>query len=122
MPEVRVAASAREDIIRLLAVGALEHGETGARKYEALVGAALRDIGADPLPRGSAARPDLGADVRPYHLRHARERARTSDGVVRQPRHLLLYRAAGPDVVGVGRMLHEAMEIGRHLPGEYGDG
>ena len=121
MPEVRVAASAREDIIRLLAAGALEHGETGARKYEALLGTALRDIGANPLLRGSAARPELGADVRTCHLRHARERARTSDGVVRQPRHLLLYCAASPDVVGVGRVLHEAMEIERHLPGEYGD-
>ena len=121
VPEVRVAASAREDIIRLLAATELEHGETGARKYEALLSTALRNIGTDPMLRGSAARPELGADVRTYHLRHARERARTSDGIVRQPRHLLLYRAVSPDVVGVGRVLHEAMEIERHIPVEYGD-
>ena len=119
--EARIAASAREDIIVLLADSELEHGEVGVQRHEALLSTALRDISIDPVLRGSAARTDLGPDVRTYHLRHGRERARIACGIVRQPRHLILYRAASPDVVGIGRVLHDAMEIGRHVPDAYGD-
>jgi toxin ParE1/3/4 len=33
----------------------------------------------------------------------------------------LLYRFARQDVIGVGRVLHDAMEIERHLAADYGD-
>jgi toxin ParE1/3/4 len=33
----------------------------------------------------------------------------------------LLYRVARPDLIGVGRVLHDAMEVDRHLPSQYGD-
>ena len=59
--------------------------------------------------------------VRSYHLRHSRDRARALGGFVRQPRHLLLYRAMVPGIIGVGRLLHDAMEVERHLPAGYGD-
>jgi toxin ParE1/3/4 len=59
--------------------------------------------------------------MRSYHLRHSRDRARTADGLVRQPRHLLLYRVTRPDLIGVGRVLHDGMEIERHLPSQYED-
>jgi toxin ParE1/3/4 len=49
-----------------------------------------------------------------------RARAKTA-GRVRTPRHFLLYRCASPDIVGVGRVLHEAMELSRHIPAVYGD-
>ena len=83
--------------------------------------AGLRDIASDPLRAGSVARPALGSGVRSYHLRHSRDRARSSYGSVRQPRHLLLYRATRSDLIGIGRVLHDQMEIQQHLPGEYGD-
>jgi toxin ParE1/3/4 len=59
--------------------------------------------------------------VRSYHLRHSRDRAHTAEGWVRQPRHLLLYRVMGPDRIGIGRVLHDRMEIEAHLPGQFGD-
>ncbi|RWE18757.1 MAG: type II toxin-antitoxin system RelE/ParE family toxin, partial [Mesorhizobium sp.] len=41
-------------------------------------------------------------------------------GIVQRPRHLLLYWI-GPSLIGVGRVLHDAMELERHLPTNYGD-
>lgn len=91
-------------------------GAIARRRYEALLIACLRDIAADPKGPGSVARPELGAEVWGYHLRHGRDRARTSDGVVRPPCHLLLFRATRPDVIGVGRVLYDGMELEQHLP------
>jgi len=39
----------------------------------------------------------------------------------RTPCHLLLHRALSSDIVGVGRVPHDAMEVERHLPADYGD-
>ena len=116
----RLAASAEEDIIELLAYTQANFGEVARVRYERLLVTALRDIAADPMRPGSITRTELGNNVRSYHLRHSRDRARTDQGIVRRPRHLLLYRAA-IDVIGVGRVLHDVMELERHLPGSYGD-
>jgi toxin ParE1/3/4 len=121
VPVYRLSAAAEEDIIQLLAYTQDRFGEIARRRYEALLAAGLRDIASDPERRGSVARAELGAGVRSYHLRHSRNRARTPDGLVRQPRHVLLYRIARPDLIGVGRVLHDAMEVDRHLPSQYGD-
>ena len=67
------------------------------------------------------ARPELGPAIRSYHLRHSRDRAGASEGAVRTLRHLLLYRTVTSGVVGVGRVLHDAMELERHLPPGFGD-
>ena len=117
----RLSATAEEDIVRLLAYTQNRFGEIARRRYEALLVVGLRDIAFDPERPGSAARPELGLTVRSYHLRHSRDRVRTVDGLVRQPRHLLLYRVTRPDLIGVGRVLHDGMEIERHLPSQYGD-
>lgn len=82
---------------------------------------ALRDIGAAPERLGSAPRPDLGFAVRCYHLRHSQENARALGAFVRRPRHFLLYRTMLPDLVDIDRVLHDAVEIERHLPPDYGD-
>ena len=96
-------------------------GHTACRRYQALLITALRDIASDPERSGSTARPELGPAIRSYHLRHSRERAGALGGMVRTPRHLLLYRMVMPDVVGVGRVLHDAMELERHLRPDVGD-
>jgi plasmid stabilization system protein ParE len=38
---------------------------------------------------------------------------------VRKPRHFLLYRALTPQSAGVGRVLHEAMDLPKHIPPTY---
>ncbi len=76
---------------------------------------ALTDVAAEPMRLGSVARPELGADVRSWHLRASRERARSFDGVVERPRRFLIYRPVDVAVIAVGRVLHDAMELERRL-------
>lgn len=121
MAVVRLSAAAEADIVSLLAWTEDRFGRAVRRRYQALLTAALRDIASDPERLGSAARPELGSTIRSYHLRHSRERVGALEGIVRTPRHLLLYRAIAPDIVGVSRVLHDAMELERHLPADYGD-
>ncbi|HTW28349.1 MAG TPA: type II toxin-antitoxin system RelE/ParE family toxin [Acetobacteraceae bacterium] len=120
MAACRLSASAEADIIGLLAYTQDRFGETARRRYEALLVTALRDVASDPKRAGSIARPELGAGARSYHLRHSRDRASMPLGPVRRPRHLLVYRVRPPDLVEIGRVLHDAMEIERHLGDEFG--
>ncbi|MDW6025785.1 type II toxin-antitoxin system RelE/ParE family toxin [Mesorhizobium sp. BAC0120] len=121
MTAYRLSAAAQEDIVELLAYTDATHGETARQRYERLLVTALRDIAADPQRIGSLARPEFGEYVRSYHPRYSRERARTEHGIVLKPRHLLLYRVARISAIGVGRVLHDGMELERHAPSEYGD-
>jgi toxin ParE1/3/4 len=121
VPVYRLSATAEEDIIHLLAYTQDRFGEAARQRYEALLVASLRDITVDPERLGSIARPELGHSVRSFHLRHSRDHARTTHGRVHRPRHLLLYRVTHLDLIGVGRVLHDGMEVHRHLPTQYGD-
>jgi toxin ParE1/3/4 len=116
----RLSEAATEDIVRILAYTEENFGEIARIRYERLLIATLRDIAADPVRVGSVARTELGAKVRSYHLRYSRDRARTEHGIVQRPRHVILYRVT-PEVIGIGRVLHDAMELERHLPTSYGD-
>lgn len=120
MAVIRLSAAAEADIVSILAWTEDRFGDIARHRYQALLITALRDIASDPERPGSAARPELGPAIRSYHLRHSRERASVLQRVVRTPRHLLLYRTVTPGVVGVGRILHDAMELERHLPPGFG--
>ena len=121
MAHYRLSDAARTDIINVLAWTHEHFGEQARLRYERLLVTALRDIASEPDRIGSISRSELGEHVRSYHLRHSRNQARHESGLVRRPRHFLLYRFAQPDLIGVGRLLHDAMEIERHLPADYGD-
>lgn len=121
MPAWRLSTAAEDDIVALLAYTQDRFGDTARRHYEVLLVTGLRCVSTDPECHGSAARPELGETVRSYHLRHARSRARTAGGWVRKPRHVLLYRRVKSGLVGIGRVLHDSMEVERHLPSQYGD-
>jgi toxin ParE1/3/4 len=121
MPLYRLSTPALQDIVDILAYTEEQFGQAARERYEVLVFTALTDIGADPERLGSRARPELGDGVRVYHLRHSRTRAGTRPGTVRAPRHFVVYRHKVPDAVGVGRILHDAMDLERHRPEEFGD-
>lgn len=114
MLRYRLSAAAQDDLIDIFAWTHAQFGADARLRYEALVVTALRDVAAQPERAGSLARPELGAGVRSWHLRLSRQRARTADLVVHRPRHFLLYRMA-PESLVVGRVLHDAMELARHL-------
>lgn len=112
---IRLAAVARGDIIDILEHSEREFGAAARQRYEELLATALRDIGEAPERPGSAARPELGDDIRSWHLRLSRERARAAGASVRRPRHLILYTIIDEATVGVLRALHDAMELHRHI-------
>ena len=122
MTTIRLSAAAESDILVVLARTDEQFGRIARLRYEALLATALQDVAADPHRPGSLARPELGAAVRSFHLRYSRQRARIAEGVVHRPRHLLLYRILRPELIGVGRVLHDAMDLERHLPSDYGEG
>ena len=117
MAGYRLTEAAETDIIEILAWSETEFGGAARRRYESLIVVALIDIADDPFRPGSIARPELGAGVRSWHLRGSRERARGPGGVVQRPRHFLIYRPIDADLIAIGRVLHDAMELERHLPG-----
>ncbi len=110
----RLAEAAQVDIVEILAWTDAQFGEAARQRYESLIVAALRDVANQPDRPGSLARPELGAGVRTWHLRLSRAHMRTDLGSVRRPRHFLVYRL-DPGMVVVGRVLHDAMELSRHL-------
>ena len=115
MAGYRLAEAAEIDIVEILAWSEAQFGEAARQRYERLIFVALTDVATDPMRQGSAARPELGDGVRIWHLRGSRERARDMTGVVQRPRHLIIYRPMDPTLVAIGRILHDAMELDRHL-------
>jgi len=116
----RLSAAAKEDIVQILAYTEVNFGEIARVRYERLLIVALSDIAVDPERVGSIARAELGNNIRSYHLRYSRDRAKTEHGAILRPRHFLLYRMT-PQVIGIGRVLHDAIELQRHPPTSYGD-
>jgi toxin ParE1/3/4 len=110
----RLSAAAQDDLVDIFAWTNAQFGADARMRYEALVVTALRDVATQPERAGSLARPELGNGVRSWHLRLSRQRARTAGGVVHRPRHFLVYRME-PELLVVGRVLHDAMELARHL-------
>ena len=111
-----LTTAARSDIVAALKRSVESFGIPGRRRYEALIKAAIRDVATDPMRPGSRDRPELGAGVRSFHLTHSRERARSGDGIVRTPRHALFYHCPDERTVEILRLLHDAMDLHRHLP------
>jgi toxin ParE1/3/4 len=114
-----LAVAARSDIHEALMWSQERFGERAAARYRELLKQALRDIASDPERSGSKERLDLARGVRTYHLFFSRDRVRGDVGVVKKPRHFLVYRRRGAAVIDVVRVLHEARDLERHLPEEY---
>lgn len=113
MLRYRLSAAAQDDVINILAWTDEQFGEAARLRYERLIVAALRDLATLPERPGSIARPELGAGVRTWHLRLSR--AHVAPGpIVQRPRHFLVYRNE-PALLVVGRVLHDAMELQRHV-------
>jgi toxin ParE1/3/4 len=110
----RLSQAAQGDILNVLAWTHEQFGEAARLRYESLIVAALRDVASQPDRPGSLSRPELGAGVRSWHLRLSREHIVAGAGSVRRPRHFLVYRLE-PELIVVGRLLHDAMELARHM-------
>jgi toxin ParE1/3/4 len=104
---VRLGATAEDDFIRILDYTRKPFGSKQAASYRTTLLDALATLEAGPEVRGSLARPELFRDVRSLHV------ARKG----RRGRHFIIFRPVGEDVVEVLRILHDAMDLVRHVPG-----
>ena len=116
--EVRLTRTAQRDVKAILNWSRKEFGEAAAARYKALTKQALRDIGDDPERPGSTERPEIMIEgARTYQLEFSRGSVKGQG--VKAPRHFLLYRPRGERVIEVGRVVHDALDLARHLPEEY---
>ena len=108
MPRWRVdlGAPARDDIDVILQATSDHFGERQRAIYSATLELALAALTDGPNVLGSVARDNIRPNFRTLHV------ARMG----RRGRHLILYRAGAGDVIEVLRILHDAMDIARHVP------
>lgn len=112
MAKSRLTQEAETDIAGIAAWSRAQFGDGARRRYVALIAAAILDVASNPDRVGHSPRPELGDEIRTWHIRLSRRRSTT--GTVRQPRHVLVHRREG-DVVTILRVLHEAMDLPLHL-------
>jgi toxin ParE1/3/4 len=120
MLKVVVAPAAKRDIELILSWTHEHFGEQGQRRYEALLTQSILDIAADPAVAGSVSRPEIGDRIRTYHLSFSRLHVSAKTGLVKHPRHFLLYRIPNAHTVEIGRVLHDSMDLDRHIPDSFG--
>lgn len=108
---VRLTAAAEADFRQIVRWTKDNFGSAQARIYADAVGSGLKDLANGPSVLGVRDRPEIGADIRTLHV------ARNG----RKGRHFILFRvtrADGEQYIDVLRLLHDSMELARHLPSE----
>jgi toxin ParE1/3/4 len=108
--------SALKDIIEVLAWSEDKFGVRARLRYEELIEAAIRDIVKDSSRLGIKSRPELGSKIKTYHLTCSRKHVRDSSPIVKKPRHIIVFRFVSDKQIEIVRVLHDAMEIKKHLP------
>ncbi len=112
-----LAPAASRDIREIRRWSELEFGRSGALRYQTLLEQVLSDIEADPERPGSKERPDMVAGARIYHFSFNKDRVLGEK--VKSPRHLVVYRRRRDGALEIARILHDARDLPRHLPGPY---
>lgn len=113
MIDLEIAPRARRDLDSILEESEASFGAVVADRYRLLLGTALRDLRMNPGRPGVRARADLPPGIFLYHVRHSRSRVSEGSRIAR-PRHVLVIRAVG-NVLEVVRVLHDAMDLPRHI-------
>lgn len=102
---IRVARSAQQDITAIRSWTRERFGSRQALTYARTLALALQALGEGPDVAGTKKRDDLGPGVRVLHV--AREG--------RHGRHFVVFRASGKHCIDVLRILHDSMDLARHL-------
>ena len=114
-----ISPAAYRDIQSILAWTHERFGEQMRLCYESLLLRAILDVAEDPQRPGGQTRSEIAPAARTYHLRHSRDRVDPATDRVRRPRHFLLYRTGEDGRIEIGRVLHDRMDLARHLPEGY---
>lgn len=106
---------ARRDIDEIYRYTLRTYGAKAADDYNQLLRQAYSDISADPFRPGSKERPEIGKNVRSFHISLSKSRAESD---VKSPRHFVLYFLPKKDEIVVSRVLHDSRDLARHIPHE----
>jgi len=109
----RLSLDAEADLIDILRFTQVRFGEGARRRYQGLLRAAFVSVAVEPERIGSLDREQLAAGLRSLHLLYCRSESQS--GRVDRPRHVVFYRLGNDQVVEIVRILHDAMEVERHL-------
>ena len=102
---VRLGRQAEQDYIEILQWTTKTFGEGQASTYAETIARAIEALEEGPDVLGARARDDIQPGIRTLHV------ARLG----RAGRHLVLFRVAGSNI-DVLRLLHDSMDLPRHLP------
>ena len=105
---VRLSDAAETDFRRILHWTAENFSQAQARVYADTLSSALQDLTAGPEILGVKKRSEIGANISTLHV------ARNG----RKGRHFILFRVNKQEhnTIDVLRLLHDSMDIERHLP------
>ena len=103
---VRLAEKAEQDLLDALVWTTDQFGALQADDYLETLTLALEALTDGPNIVGSKVRDDIGLGIRTLHV------ARLG----RKGRHLVVFRFADGQVIDVIRLLHDSMDLAKHLP------
>ena len=106
---VRLAAAAEADYLQILRWTVENFGSAQARFYAETLASALKMLAVGPDILGVKERPEIGSNIRTLHV------ARNG----RKGRHFIMFRVEsvdGKNQIDVLRLLHDSMDLERHLP------
>jgi toxin ParE1/3/4 len=103
---VRLTDQAERDLIAISRWTAENFGLPQAEQYIETILQAIDDLIAGPETLGTKARDELAPGIRTLHA------ARQG----RKARHFVVFRVADDQVVEVLRLLHDSMDLARHMP------
>jgi toxin ParE1/3/4 len=103
---VRLAEKAEHDLLEALVWTIDQFGALQADEYLETLTLALEALTDGPNIVGSKVRDDIGLGIRTLHV------ARLG----RKGRHLVVFRMADGQTIDVIRLLHDSMDLAKHLP------
>ena len=88
-------------------------GDEAALLYRSLVLIGIETLAKEPVQRTAKTNKNVRGGAWVYHLRHVRQ---PGPSVVQRPRHVIAY-VFDAEVITIIRVLHDAMDLPRHLRG-----
>ena len=107
---IRLARQAEADLHDILRWTARQFGAVQAGHYAETLASAIEALRAGPQVAGARERDEIASGVCTLHV------ARQG----RKGRHLVVFRAAPGQVIEVLRLLHDGMDLVRHVPASAG--
>ena len=102
---VRLAEQAEQDLLGITLWTVQNFGVQQAEVYAETLSLAVQSLHNGPETVGATAREDIGPGIRTLHV------ARQG----RKGRHFVVFREAAEQTIDVLRLLHERMDLARHL-------